>query len=56
MKYTTPLLKIPLRIEYYFMVIGGVLMVYEYIKVFKGRVFARPEHEVLAEKEGKIDG
>ena len=56
MKYTTPLLKIPLRIEYYFMVIGGVLMVYEYIKVFKGRVFARPEHEVLAEKEGKING
>lgn len=56
MKYTTPLLKIPLRIEYMFMVVGGVLMVYEYIKVFKGRVFARPEHEVMAEKEGKIDG
>lgn len=56
MKYTTTLLKIPLRIEYAFMTLGGILMVYEYAKVFKGRVFARPEHEVMAEKEGKIDG
>lgn len=56
MKYTTALLKIPLRIEYILLAVGGILMAYEYIKVYKSRVLARPEHEVMAEKEGRVDG